>query len=250
VRLLLLALLLVSGKGWGAYASGTLAYWDLPSVTDPVNAYNLTMGGTVPTVDVACDGTQMSGPYTTSNKYTAPSGFNTALAAVTGVTYETYIYLTTAATGAGAVGIIFRGNGTPAAWELYISAASFPMAANWRRYNGSWDGVATGSILNQNTCYHIACTTDGTTMKIYVDNVEKGSKNVAVSLASAVSSWVIGTDTSSVFASGYLSGFRVSSVVRTSFPTVDPSDSTPAPSLMSPFLRQILTPRLAPPVLR
>ena len=220
---LLLALLLLAGELGAACAAGSISFWLAPGqtdVTDPCGGYTASKVGTPASSTAYCSGNTMYGPYSGSgSRYDAPAGFKTAweTAAPTS-SIEYYLYLTSTATDS----ITFRWTDAAAVWEHHLTAAT-PAAIEYRRFAGGWSGVSSGAILSTGVCYLISSTSNGTTMKIYVDNVEKASSAITAPSGTVTEFSFGGEDGGACLNGGLIYGFRTSNIVRTSFPTVDPA---------------------------
>lgn len=221
---LLLALLLLAGELGAACASGTLRYYPMPggtNVTENCFGDSLTLNGTIAAAAQACGlSSTMAGPFgsVNTNYYSTDSDLWSAFEVLAGYSIEFYVYFSAAPN----IDTLFRINGTPTATEASVSSISAdPATVQFRQFNGGWSGVNTGAILSVGVCYQIAVTHNGTVGKIYVDGVEKGSATFGAAITD-VTSFNIGTDLGTGFDNGYLTNFRISSVVRTVFPTLDP----------------------------
>ncbi len=221
---LLLGLLLVAGELGAACASGSLRYWRLPggaNVTEDCIGDSIVLNGTIAANTVTCGpNTTMAGVFSLTNKYTGSASTLSAFAAVSSYTLEFYLYLT----AAPSLDVPFRWGATTVTEVSFSSVGANPATLQFRRFNGGWSGINTGAVLSTGVCYDIAVTHSGTVGKMYVDNVEKSSATFGA-VEATITSFTIGTDSGTSFANGYVSGVRISNIVRTNFPTVDPVNS-------------------------
>lgn len=219
---LFLALFLLSGNAWSVCAPGYIRYWILPggtNVTEECIGDSITLNGTIAANAVTCGVySSAAGSFTNTNRYTGSQAFMDAFEAVTVFSMEFYLYLVSAPTLDG----IVRWDGTPTATEVHVSSSGAdPATLGFRQFSGAWTGISTGAVIATGACYNIAITHNGTVGKIYVDGVEKGSGTFG-SVATDITAFKVGTDGGTAFTHGYLTGLKVSNIVRTSFPTGNP----------------------------
>ena len=249
----LLAFLLLSGRLSALCADGNLSYiYDGFGITGPCSGNYWAAVGT-PNFDTAAPScglptAQYREGFAAGSYDAADATFKTLFSS-SNFTVEGYFF----PTGNPAFDVLVRWNGTsPDAWELMCTTTGVSTTAlTLRRFSGSWLGVTTGSAVTVGYCYYFAGTNDGTNTKIYLGEpgvsavTERATSALMGGNSSSISVFYTGSDTSS-FVHGQLSGVRFSTVVRTSFPTVDP----PGDTQLSPYQWNINSPNMFPNRLR
>jgi hypothetical protein len=120
-------------------------------------------------------------------------------------TIDCWVYFNNVSTEQGIIG-----QGTYPAYRNYLRIYS----GNLYWYNDGESGYSnvetSGLGLVINTWYHIACVRNGTSFKIYVNGVEKGSTTKTTVLRNCAGNFWIGQDPTSSKLNGYIDEFRVS----------------------------------------
>lgn len=225
MRSLLLGFILLAKLGWGVCAPGSMSFLPFQgSLIDSCGNYLWTNTGTL-TYDGTNDcpsgpGPQMITSFGVGENVVGSSAFRTAFeATATNCTIEFFLYLTAAPT----LDVVTRWDDGPVsyAWEISFSSdGADPATLVFRRFSGSWVALTSSQTLAVGQCYNIAVTVNGTTGKIYTDNIQTATGTLNTPVV-GITRFLIGGEAADL--SGQISGYRVSNVVKTQFPTIDPS---------------------------
>ena len=233
---LLSSLFLLCGlavNSWAAFASGTLAYYknvggNFVDVTG-LNANLSLSGGTAPGVTTPIVG---FGPYAAAAKHSLPAGLLTTLAGSSSYTIQY-----DAMYAASLPGNAFPWSAENGANDDYCNwfGASGVGVIRWVSSSGGSNILDTPSnTLQVSQTVKVAFTFDGTTKKIYLNDVLAASVVHSATFPVSAAAFHLGAawPPSSTFPlTGYIGGVRFMS--GTTIPIIDPSSNT----VRSPYLK-------------
>lgn len=240
---LLLAIFLLATAGLGAaIAPNTVALYEFENnaLDSSGNGYHLATVGSVGYATSAHDGAY-SMSYTAAGVElsSTASALATALSSMTAWTVE-FWWFRTAATRSTNNYILSCNSAT---YRPYIQIGD--AASDFLSIGITSDTRLAYALAAQTDgeWHHVAFTGDGSGRKIYLDNVKVAEDATASSWPSVTALKVGSYFTIATAKSAWIDSLRISNVVRTSFPTVDPT-GTSIPNPRSPNLRNGLRLRL------
>lgn len=154
------------------------------------------------------------GKYAANANFKGSSAFKSKLTSLGNFTIEFYFYAN-ATPGLGAV--ICRWDGPSQVWIINASVSANPYAIEFRRFEGGFTGLGTAAIFNVGQWYHIACTLNVSTGKIWVNGIQKATGTIDTHTPGAITQFYIGGETAIL--NGYHSDFKISDTVKTIFPS-------------------------------
>jgi hypothetical protein len=215
-------------------APGTIALYEFENngLDSSGNGYDLVEVGTVPfQAGGPAGGAYQAGPFTDTDYFNTPAGFNAALSGLSVWTWEFYV---TPNSVANSPIVLLSVDDGLAFFE--ILPPPFEGAGKFHRLFARpvLAQSADGEFVVGNT-YHVAVVCDGSSVSVYKALYSGGELGPHSLIASAASGATFGTVTDSfvgrsslafpTFAlDGYVDEMRISNVARTSFPTVDPDN--------------------------
>jgi len=187
----------------------TLLFMENNTIDEIGNTFN-NVNGTPFNSTYKAQGLYSAGGFGTTNK-----AIQSNAAIATGVeTVEFYYRQNTGAT-------------TTNRWacELYNGTYPFivqrdPSGLRFVTNPGTWSGFAS---LSYDTWTHFGFTMDGTNVKMYKDNIFVAQTTANPNMANCVQTIGNRTGSGTGACDGFIDEWRTSSVVRTTFPTVDPT---------------------------
>lgn len=219
MRGLLLILLIISKLAWAVCAPGTVAFYKFNPGVELVdscgNVYPLDAVGTPPysTTTGLCGAGALKvfGNNTAGNYVETPASMDAVMDGATTWTVEGYVYYENV-TGLKAIM-----SDAANAMLFYTNGADF------RWFNTPTDTIvfAGGAVVG--TCINWAVVATGSATKLYFDGVEKASLAQNNFDAGGVHFGIRKATDDLPLSGAYLSQVRISNVVRTFFPTVNPS---------------------------
>lgn len=243
MRPLLLGLLLLLGaQANAAYAPGTIALYDFEqNLSDTTGTYNAVAVGNVPyTGTGAPHGTYYVGSQNGSSTYVSASALCSAVSGLTNLVVEGYVYW-----GPGIDEYVWRMETPTGIWGLELRNNSFHSFYGQNNPRVEW------SSPNYTGFWYYAIVMGSGGAKAYWAPANALPITATVStnagyttVPSGVTEVRLGPPAGRLLAA--LDWMRFSSQAGTSYPTVDPAGDIAPPSLMSPYLRNIFSPRLQP----
>jgi hypothetical protein len=237
MRTLLLALLLVGHQAQASCLANTVDFWPLENSLAPTcGTDNLVQVGTVPfvTTPTACQGTYMAGAFSSANYLSTTASAMNGLAAWAA---EGYVYANTLTSAP----VIYS------AWVTSSNAHHFRILSNGAVriiLNDAAFADSAAGVVTTGICLVWGMTYDGTTLRGYAGAAPQST--AVVSLTGS------GTYPTNAFVwlgrypmtgiefplDGYMDAIRLSSVQRTTFPSLDPvPTATPTPaSGVAPYI--------------
>ena len=107
-------------------------------------------------------------------------------------TLEACVYLTSTPNGCGVIAESYTGGSNPILYALGFGLSAIGANLEGGFYTGSDWRTAIGGTLALNVWHHIACTWDGTTLRLYADNSQVGTSSPASGPVAGINGLYIG----------------------------------------------------------
>lgn len=107
-------------------------------------------------------------------------------------TLEACVYLTSTPNGCGVITESYTGGSNPILYALGFGLSAIGANLEGGFYTGSDWRTAIGGTLALNAWHHIACTWDGTTLRLYADNSQVGTSSPASGPVAGINGLYIG----------------------------------------------------------